>query len=301
MKVRSTITMIIDKFNSIIDTLEIKTDINNIDVHDINTSNYDFIKEPRLNMKDSKVSIPMSLNRVKGHYNRLETLTEHMEALKMVLKQFGIEVNEDLTLNRVDIAIDTSMLFKDYFKYFLYMFELLTYGDKRADKWYTTNLNTLQNNTIKQLGRNLEIVFYDKNDESKGRHLYNTRMEFRYKQLTSLDFVKHIDKLIVLIGSIEQNVELLDKNMGARLIKLYDMEMKEGNIKTLSEFARKFDRYIYTDFIMEALHNHSNLKGNYKSWIKNFRRTNIMEFFTNANVEQYQKNCISSLKRYKNN
>ena len=291
----------VENFNAIIDTLEIKTDINNLNAQDINRNNYDFIKEPRFSLKDSKISIPMSLNRVGGHYNRIESLTKHTEVLGMILDKFGVEHMENVKLNRIDIAIDSELDFADNFKYFLYMFELLTYGDKKADKWHTTNLNTLQNNTIKLLGRILEIVFYNKNDESMGRHLYNSRMEFRYKMLESMDFIKHLDKLIVLINSIEQNVDLLNKNMAERLINLYDAEMQKGTIKTLSEFARKFDIYIYTDYIMQDLHKHSNLTGNYKNWLKNFRKTSTLEFFTNATVTQYQKNCTSSLNRYKNN
>ena len=183
------------------------------------------------------------------------------------------------------------------------MFELCTYTDKRADKWYTTNLNTLKNNTIKQMGRKLQIVFYDKADESNGRHLYNSRMEFRFLDISSADFKKHIDKLIELINSIEQNIELLDKNMSARIKRLYDNAIKKHDVKTLSEFVRMYDKYIYTSNILKELYDYVGLKGTYNNWLREFRRNNEgkLKLFTTNDVKKYKADCIRSIKAYKNN
>lgn len=290
------------EYSAIIDTMEIKLKLTNVeDLGKISIDNFEYIKSIRANLEQTEMVISLSLNRRQGHYNRLTTLSENGEEFKAMLKELEVVIHEDVKLNRLDISIDTELNFDDNFKYFLYMFELCTYSDKRADKWYTTNLNTLKNNSIKQLGRKLQIVFYDKNDESNGRHLYNSRMEFRFLDISSSDFKKHIDKLITLINSIEQNIELLDKNMGERIIRLYDHEMKLEGVKSLSEFVRKYDRYIYTTKILKALYEHVGLNGTYVSWIKNYRRTNKLDLFTANDVKKYQSNCIRSIKAYKNN
>lgn len=292
------------EFGTIIDTMEIKLKLTNVqDLNRISIDNFEYIKSVRTNLEKAEMIIALSLNRRQGHYNRLTTLSENGEEFKAMLKDFGVVIHEDVKLNRLDISIDTQLDFDDNFKYFLYMFELCTYTDKRADKWYTTNLNTLKNNTIKQMGRKLQVVFYDKNDESNGRHLYNSRMEFRFLDISSADFKKHIDKLIELINSIEQNIELLDKNMSARIKRLYDNAIKKHDVKTLSEFVRMYDKYIYTSNILKELYDYVGLKGTYNNWLREFRRNNEgkLKLFTTNDVKKYKADCIRSIKAYKNN
>ena len=292
------------EFSTIIDTMEIKLKLTNVqDLNRISIDNFEYIKSVRTNLEKSEMIIALSLNRRQGHYNRLTTLSENGEEFKAMLKDFGVVIHEDVKLNRLDISIDTQLDFDDNFKYFLYMFELCTYTDKRADKWYTTNLNTLKNNTIKQMGRKLQVVFYDKNDESNGRHLYNSRMEFRFLDISSADFKKHIDKLTELINSIEQNIELLDKNMSARICRLYDNAIKKHDVKTLSEFVRMYDKYIYTSNILKELYDYVGLKGTYNNWLREFRRNNEgkLKLFTTNDVKKYKADCIRSIKAYKNN
>ena len=289
-------------YNTIIDTMEIKIELSNLnDFNKIELEQYGFVKSVRLDIKENKsyVIIALSLNRVKGHYARINGLRAYNKTFVEVMGMFGVVIQEDIKLNRIDIAIDSELKFHDNFKYFLYMFELLSYSDKRADKWYTTNLDTLKNHTIKQLGRNLEIVFYDKECESKGRHLYNTRMEFRYKRLSSLDFEANLIKLVNFIKNIDVNINLLNKNMTVRLCRIYDSEVVTDKVKNLSEFVRKYDNYIYTKSILDGLHKHSSLKGTSKSWLKKYRERNKLELFTKTNVKDYQQKCIKALNLYK--
>lgn len=293
----------LDRFATIIDSMEIKLKLTNVkDLDKINIDNFPYIKKDvRINAEQTEIVIPLSLNRRQGHYNRLTTLSENGVEFQAMLKDFGVIMQQDVKLNRIDIAIDTKLNFNDNFKYFLYIFELCTYSDKKADKWYTTDLNTLKNNSIKQIGRKLQIVFYDKNAESNSRHFYNTRMEFRFLDISSTDFSKHLDKVINLINSIEQNVELLDKNMSERIIRLYECEMQQGVVKSLSEFVRKYDVYVYTKEILKNLYSHSGLSGTCANWIKNYKRINKLELFTATDVKNYKANCIRSIKAYKSN
>jgi len=290
------------KYDSIIDTLQIKLELSNVeDFTQINIGSFPYIKSRVVDAEKGTMTIGMSLNRRRGHYNRLNSLSEHIEEFNQMIDDFKIINKDIIELNRVDIAIDTNLDYYENFKFFLYMFELITYDDKKSDKWYTTNLETLQENTIKQYGRKREIEFYDKEDESRGRHLYKTRMEFRYKEIKSTDFIKHIDKVFNLVDAMTQNIELLNQNMSNRLIRLYNKEIQNKNVKSLSEFVRKFNKYIYTNEIMRDLYNKTGLTGNYENWIKRYRKSNKLEFISKHKVEQYKKDCIKSLKVYKEN
>lgn len=291
-----------NKYFSIIDTLKIRVKLLNVnDFTKITQEEFPYIISRNIDIEEGSMILGMSLNRRKGHYNRLTTLSDHLVEFDAMIQDFNIENGEDLELNRVDIAIDTNLDYYENFKFILYMFELITYGNKKSDKWYTTNLETLQENSIKEMGRHREISFYDKHDESKGRHKYDCRMEIRYLDLTSLDFKKHINKLVDLINSIEQNIELLDKNMANRLIRLYGKEMNNGNVKSLSEYVRKFNKYIYTNEVMKKLYDTSELDGDYNNWVKKFRQSNKLEFISKANVKRYRIETVKSLNYYKNN
>jgi hypothetical protein len=295
----------LDKFHTIIDSMEIKLELNNIkDLSKINIENYPYIKKDvRINSEQTEIVIPLSLNRRQGHYNMLTTLTQNEEEFEAMLNDFEVLIKDNVKLNRIDIALDSSLDFDENFKYFLYMFELCTYGNKKADKWYTTNLDTLKNNSIKQIGRKLQIAFYDKADESNGRHLYNSRMEFRFLDISCKDFKFHLEKLINLINSIDQNVELLDKNMGERIISLYNDAIKKHEVKTFSEFVRRYNKYIYTSNILKTLYEYVGLNGSYNNWVREFRRSNKCElkFFTANDVKKYKADCIRSIKSYRNN
>lgn len=213
-----------------------------------------------------------------------------------MLKDFQIVIQEDEKLNRLSISIDTELNFDDNFKYFLYLFELCTNSDKKADKNHTINLNILKNNSIKQLGRKFQVIFYDKNDENDVRQLYSTRMEFRLLGISSNDFKKHIDEFINLIDKIDKKAELINKNMSERIIRLYDYEINQKSVNSLSEFVRKYDRYIYTTDILKTLYEHMNLRGCYAGWLINYRRKNKIDLFTITDVIRYKDNCIKSIK-----
>lgn len=293
-------------YNSIIDTMEIEIPLGNMsgewDIEKIRE--YSFIKEARTKIDvngECFAIMVVNLNKIRGHYARIESLGEYKNTFNEVLGILEVIDKEMVELNRLDVAIDSKKDFHNNFKYFLYLFELMAYSDKRADKWYTTNLNTLKNNTIKQIGRSLEVSFYDKEDESNSRHLYNARMEFRFKRLNKMCFEDNVQKVLDMLKVVESNVEPLNKNMTIRLCRLYDMEMKENSVRSLSEFVRKFDRYIYTIEIMKGLYEHSDLKGNCTNWIRNFKRTNSVDFYTNKDIKAYKVDCNKAIREYKNN
>lgn len=288
--------------NSIIDTMQIRINFSDYrELNKISISSNDYVKSisKEIEGDGGYARIVLNLNRVLSHYNRLETLGEHNRTFSQVMKGFGIMIDENIKLERLDIAIDSHLDFDDNFKYFLYLFELITHNDKRADRWYTTNIDTLKQNSIKNIARSMDIVFYDKAEESEGRHLYNTRMEFRFKRLSKLDFESKLLQLIDLIKTIDINIPLINKSMSNRICRLYDKEIKKGSINNLSEFVRKYNDYIYTKEILEALYKHTGLKGTFNDWIKYYKKNNKLDLYTKTDIEDYKKSAIKSIKEYK--
>lgn len=225
------------------------------------------------------------------------SISEGVE-LKNMLKDFGIEIQQDVKLGRFNIGIDTELNFNDNFKYFLYMFELFMCSDEKEDIIYTINLDTLKNSSIKQVGELFQLIFYDKNNI---RDLYNSRMEFIFSNIESTDINKYIDTIINLINVIEKNIELIDEYMSFRIIQLYDQEIEQKSVKSLSEFVRKYDRYIYTEGILRSLYGKMNLRGCCSEWLVNYRRKNKIELFTISDVKTYKDRCIKAIMTYKNN
>ena len=299
-----------EEFSTIIDTLEIKTGINNINYTDMEEIQEDnrVIKKPRLN-SDSNILIPLSFNRAKGRYGRLESLKELKQDMEDYLMQIlGVEVMEDIKLNRIDIAVDSDLDFQDNFKYLLYMYSLILHSDKYANSWTTISHKDYKPNTLHSKSTQMDIVFYDKNNESQGKAPYNTRMEFRAKNLSTMDFTKHIDRIIDRIKEMDINIPMLNRVTIDKICILYDEELESADILSFNEFVRKYNHLIFNREILEGLYNHANMKGNLTNWIKKFRShknklgtQTKLELFTKTDVTNYQKECIKSLKKYKNN
>lgn len=199
-----------------LDTIQVMTDINNLVNHkEVNEDNFNFIKTTGVgykfeNERAFKVQA-INLNRFQTKYNAILSLSQCKKVSDKIIELIGVIDNEIVDLKRIDIAIDSNIDFKEEFKFLLFFFELVKYRDKKSDKWYTINLNTLENNSIIQKGRSIEICFYDENEESNGRHLMKTRMEWRFKRISPKDYYLHFNKVIDNINNIENTIEHLKK------------------------------------------------------------------------------------------
>lgn len=290
-----------DKLYCTIDTMQISIKEGNFKRLEIVTKdNFEFITPLREKRVEEDVYKVLKFNLNELHGNKLIIgLEEYIESFNLALDKIGVIDKMDYELNRVDIAIDSDLEFKDNFKWFLFLFELVTYGNEKSDKWYTTNLNTLCNNTIILKDRTVEVCFYDKREESNDKHLYNSRMEWRFKRAGNNDFNVYLDRLISRLYGLENNIEPLERNMANRLIRLWNKEYNEGQIRNFSEFVRKYSNYFYTVGVLKMVYAVTGLKGSYKNWLIKFRQSNPLKFYNKSNVKQYKKNIIRSVKKYK--
>lgn len=288
-------------FNTTIDTIAIKTDINNFeDFTKVNKKTYDYVERLNDSFDNSKMSLKINLHNKYGEMT-LNNLTEYNKALQYSLDELGVLDMNGVELNRIDVALDTN----DYtiqrdFKKMLFAFELLTIKHKKSDRWYTTNLNTLERNTIKLYDSRFELEIYDKAKASNNIHPFATRVEFRYKRL-STDIQEnelYLEKVIKKVEEMDGKLLQLENNMSKRLIKLYQAD--KDKVLSFSEFVRKYNDYFYTLNILKVVYKETGLKGSYSNWLKDFRKTSELKFYTKKDVKELQKEMKNSLKMYMN-
>lgn len=282
----------------IIDTVSIIIEFENTHNIIVPESMKEYIKEIDKVEKANKI-VKVNPHLVSGEYKKVQGLKELKKIMGEVLEKLSVINKDKIKLNRIDIAIDNNLNFNDNFKLFLMFFDLYTFGKSNKDRWYTTNLDTLDKTTIIYKNTNLEVVFYDKEAESGGNHDFSTRMEIRFKRLSKMDFEKNLDKLIDSLKDLEEKIPLLEEDMSKRLIKLWEKESKKGITKTFSEFVRKYNEYFYTIEIIRQVYKATALKGNCTKWISKFREKNSLEFYKKSNITSLKKQMIKSIKTYK--
>ena len=234
------------------------------------------------------------------NYNCIIHLVKFKKVIYDIMNCLELENIENFQLNRVDIAIDIDLDFKENVKLLLFLFDLVTVEENKSSTWITLSKNNLKKNTINLKRRDLDICFYDKADESNNKHVYGTRLEFRFKRLQDNDFKKHINKLINKLINIEKNIELVEKQQVELLFELWNEERKQ--IQSFSEFVRKYKDYIYTRNILKVLYEESGHVGSFTNWFREFKRANHIGFTLNTkkDILTYKNIIIKAIKRYRN-
>ena len=287
------------EFKSVIDTIAIRTDINNVnDFTVVNNENYEYINKLTDSFDNSQMTLKVNLHTRYGEMV-LDNVKKFNTALEESLSEMGVVEMSNVELTRVDIALDTNnYTMQQDFKRMLFCYELLTIKHKRDDRWYTTDLNTLQRNTIKLYGDRFELEIYDKAKASNNMHPFSTRIEFRYKRLNKdlADNEIYLKKTIDKVNEMDGKLLQLEENMSKRLIKLYQAD--KDNVKSFSEFVRKYNDYFYTLNILKEVYKNSGMRGSYKNWLDTFRKTNTLEFYTSKDIKELQKAMIKSVKSY---
>lgn len=287
------------EFVTVIDTIAVKVDINNLnDFTIVSNDNYDYIERLSDSFDNSKMSLKVNLHTKYGEMV-LDSAKKYNSALNSSLAELGVLNLNEVELTRIDIALDTNdySMQKD-FKKMLFCYELLTIKHKKSDRWYTTNLNTLERNTIKLYDSRFELEIYDKCKASNNMHPYATRVEFRYKRLNKdlKESNVYLNKVAEKVKEMDGKLLQLEDNMSKRLIKLYEVE--KDNVKSFSEFVRKYNDYFYTLNILKEVYKSTGMKGGYKNWVDKFRKTNQLEFYTAKDIKELQKAMLKSVKTY---
>ena len=235
------------------------------------------------------------------HYVR--SYSSHKAMYGALLNEIGVKDHSKVDICRRDICIDFDFDYVENFKKSLYLFDLLTIGTEPNKRWFTTNLDTLEPNSIALKTSKMQISFYNKEQESSSRASYRTRYEVRFLARKGDNMEKTLKDLIEKFDNLAEKTEEVNNSMIDRLIKMYDKCKKRRSKMTLSQFVDTYDCFIYNDTILKALYKHSKLSGAYSQWLKKFKKSRDEDFILLSNREMVSRygiaeDCKRALKEY---
>lgn len=254
---------------------------------------------------------PSTSQRVDDNYNRVKISPKHLigyentnssknidMAINTIAERIGV-TKMDIDVNRMDISVDSNLNYADYKKFHLYLFELITYRESHNKKILCTSLDSYRDNNIYLNSRDLKLAIYDKGYESKGEHPYSTRIEFRWIRYTSLETDKMAKRVINKLKDIESNNEELESKLINRLSAIYEEEKRKKEIKTFTEFVRKYDKFFYTRNIIKGVYVSTGLKGSFKEWLRKFKANHPeFRYYTLKDIKTYRNAIVKSVKAY---
>lgn len=289
-----------------------KVDLNTV----VDTLQCDILREKmeneRILMDEHHAYIkPSTSQRVDDNYNRVKISPKHLigyentnsrknidMAMSTIAERIGV-TKMDIDVNRMDISIDSNLNYEDYKKFHLYLFELITYKESHNKKILCTSLESYKDNNIYLNSRDLKLSIYNKGFESKGEHPYSTRIEFRWIRYASLETDKMAKRVINRLKDIENNNTELESKLIDRLSKNYEEEKAKGEIKTFTEYVRKYDKFFYTRNIIKGVYDSTGLKGNFNTWLKEFKiKQPSFRYYTLKDIKTYRNSMIKSVKAY---
>ena len=174
-----------------IDTVQISTNMDNIGRSNIQDfkNMYKFVsKIPIIQKNDNigiyKARVVLQPSYSSGSFVNYNTLTEYYSRLDEMLTTLYIKNKDAIKINRLDICIDFDELYEDLYvlgKVLLNMIDIYKFN-LQFDFNYMGNARTNYDTYLRVGNDSFEVVFYDKQAESKGRHPFNSRIEFRFKR-----------------------------------------------------------------------------------------------------------------------
>lgn len=289
-----------------------KVDLNTV----VDTLQCDILREKmeneRILMDEHHAYIkPSTSQRVDDNYNRVKISPKHLigyentnsrknidMAMETIAERIGV-TKMDIDVNRMDISIDSNLNYEDYKKFHLYLFELITYKESHNKKILCTSLESYKDNNIYLNSRDLKLSIYNKGFESKGEHPYSTRIEFRWIRYASLETDKMAKRVINKLKDIENNNAELESKLIDRLSKNYEEEKAKGEIKTFTEYVRKYDKFFYTRNIIKGVYDSTGLKGSFKEWLRKFKEKQPnFRYYTLKDIKTYRNSIVKSVKAF---
>ena len=282
------------EFKSRIDTIQTKEPTTNRVEWDIEVKG----KEETLNKKGELITKWNPNNMCFNYSNeyKLSTTKQKMEELM----ELATVINyDDVKMNRIDIATDSTMDFVVNAKLIQLLHKCLVAKIKGGKVWLNVDDTDNKVSNVRFANRDWNIEFYDKDKESEGNSLYNTRFEVRHLRIKSQDFVHHIDKTIDLWQGALNNLEVVDKIEVEKLKRIADDERKECPNMRFTTYVDRHNGEIFTLEQLKELYKYWGLKGSFKAWLNDYRKTHILELVNKTQLNNVVKEVVKSLKSYK--
>ena len=282
---------------------EFKSRIDTIQTKEPTTNRMEFDKEVKgkeevINKKGELITKWNPNNMCFNYSNeyKLSTTKQKMEELM----ELATVINyDDVKMNRIDIATDSTMDFVVNAKLIQLLHKCLVAKIKGGKVWLNIDDTDNKVSNVRFANRDWNIEFYDKDKESEGNSLYNTRFEVRHLRIKSQDFIHHIDKTIDLWQGALNNLEVVDKIEVEKLKRIADDERKECPNMRFTTYVDRHNAEIFTLEQLKELYKYWGLKGSFKAWLNDYRKTHILELVNKTQLNNVVKEVVKSLKSYK--
>ena len=282
------------EFKSRIDTIQTKELATNRVEFDVEIKG----KEETLNKKGELIT-KWNVNNMLFEYSNEYKLSTTKKRLVELMELATVINIDDVKMNRIDIATDSYIDFVENSKLIYLLHRCLTAKIKGGKSWSNEDDNDFNYSNFRFANRDWNIEFYDKDKESEGNSLYNTRFEVRHLRIKSQDFVHHIDKTIDLWQGALNNLEVVDKIEVEKLKRIADDERKECPSMKFTTFVDRHNGEIFTLEQLKELYKYWGLKGSFNAWLQKYRNAHIMELINKKQLNEVVKEVVKSLKSYK--
>lgn len=294
--------MQIKKIVSRIDTIQVATPLTNIANRELWTDKTSFIIEKSVRENKGFIKAALHMGRDKSRYNTDKesySLSYFNKRLNEMYKDLGIIDVSKVNIDRIDFAWDFDESMKDInvYKLLNVFMGLYTLEVKSRKTWENVDFFTFETNGLNCMSKNKHLCMYDKEHESEGLHPYNSRIEYRYKNLDEPIVKEKLEELGVFLERLEHNLIALEKLRIDDLYRKYEYERSKRLVNSFSEFINKYNDKVMTSKVCQDLYAKI-CQGQYKNWIKQYRRSHEMKFITKKDITQFVNDMILSLKNY---
>lgn len=282
------------EFKSRIDTIQTKELISNRIEFDVEIKG----KEEVINKKGELIT-KWNVNNMRYEYSNEYKLSVTKAKLEELMDIATVVNIEDVKMNRIDIATDSTIDFVNNAKMIQLLHKCLVAKIKNGKVWLNIDDNDNKVSNVRFANRDWNIEFYDKKKESESKSLYNTRFEVRCLRVKCQEFEYHIEKVIQLWQSALNNLEVVDKIEVEKLKRIADDERKECPNMRFTTYVDRHNAEIFTLEQLKELYKWWGLKGSFKSWLNDYRKTHILELVNKTQLNNVVKEVVKSLKSYK--
>lgn len=303
------IQMKFTEYKAGVDTYQIATGLENIEDVSLWSDDVDdkkdFIKErsKKITEKDGayKISAVVHPNRKYGRYTSIDTYSELKEVEKEMYSELGVINSQEVEKERVDIYIDTVKTFAEMEKLSTTITGLYALEKKAEKVWKNVDFWNEKVNGFNVKQRGYWLTIYDKNLESNGNHLFNTRIEFRFiKQgnSASLDGLKKMKELVELLDRLPNNLEAYEEKKADKLYKMYVEAVSKDEVSNFTAFVQANKDSIATSRMCELLYNKVGLKGSYANWMRKFKKKHEITFLSKSEIKSNLSEMKKAVKNY---
>lgn len=283
------------EFKSRIDTIQTKEPVGNRIEFDIDIKG---MTDVGLNKK-GELTTKWNPNNARFDYSNVYELS-HTKGKLVELMELATVVNvDDVKMNRIDIATDSTIDFVNNAKMIQLLHKCLVAKIKSGKTWLNIDDTDNKVSNVRFANRDWNIEFYDKCKESEGNSLYNTRFEVRHLRVKSQDFIHHIDKTIDLWQGALNNLEVVDKIEIEKLKRIADDERRECQEMKFTTFVDRHNDEIFNIEQLKQLYKWWGLKGSFNAWLQKYRNAHIIELVNKTQLNEVIKDVVRSLKLYK--